>query len=150
MSVLFLCKKLLSRSVRLYVVISRRNACWGNFLEVCFSTLGTSQKLLKKSALQCIPLGPKLLHQITLLLKIDFPDYVYKFYRLGFALVHRLCNFLRCCIAHHVDIGLRYIIVSEFLSLLCTLFLHHSMQCFRPQWYGSSLSYFGDQYRRRK
>ena len=31
-----------------------RNAFWGNFLEVCFRTPGTSQKLLQRSALRCI------------------------------------------------------------------------------------------------
>ena len=36
--------------------ISRRNAFQGNFLEVCFRTPGTSQKLLQKSALRCIRL----------------------------------------------------------------------------------------------
>ena len=36
------------------VEISRRIACWGNFLEVCFRTPGTSQKLLLEPALRYI------------------------------------------------------------------------------------------------
>ena len=32
------------------------NALWGSFLEVCLRNPGTSQKLLQKSALRCIPL----------------------------------------------------------------------------------------------
>ena len=36
--------------------ITRRNLLWCNFLEVCFRTPGTSQKLLQKSALRCIRL----------------------------------------------------------------------------------------------
>ena len=40
----------------LNVEISRRNTFRGNFLEVCFRTPGTSQKLLQKCALRCIRL----------------------------------------------------------------------------------------------
>ena len=38
------------------VEITRRNALWGNFLEVCFRNPGTSEKSLQKSALRCIRL----------------------------------------------------------------------------------------------
>ena len=45
-----------SQKLPLYVEISICNAFWGNFLEVCFRTPGTCQKLLQKSALRCIRL----------------------------------------------------------------------------------------------
>ena len=60
-----------------------------------------------------LPLGPKLLHYITLLFWIDFPDSAIKLYRIGFEWFLRLCNFLRCCQAYYVDIRLH-----------CTLFLN--------------------------
>ena len=44
-------------------------------------------------------------------------------YRIGSKLLSQLCNLLRCCKAHHVDIGLHYIIVFESIYGLCKLFL---------------------------
>ena len=43
-------------------------------------------------------------------------------HRLGFESFPRLCNSLRCCKSYHVDIGLHYILVIEFIDRLCNLF----------------------------
>ena len=53
----------------------------------------------------------KLLHYITLLFRINFPDCVIFFlhYRIGFELFPRSCNFWCCFEVYHVDIGLHYI-----------------------------------------
>ena len=63
--------------------ITRRNVFWGNFLEVCCRTAGTSQKLLQKSALRCIRLlfvlllfESKLLPAVLLLQRIYFPKII--------------------------------------------------------------------------
>ena len=45
--------------------------------------------------------------------------------RIGFKFVPGLCNFLRCCKAYHVGIGLHYRIVFEFIFRLLNLYLHY-------------------------
>ena len=80
-------------------------------------------------------LGPKLLHYITLLFRINFPNYVIIVYRIGFELFPWLYNFLCCFKAHCVDIGLHYMIVFELTYRLCNLFLHYRIGFeFRPPW----------------
>ena len=72
-----------------------------------------------------LPLGPKSLHYITLLFRINFPDYVIIFctlQKIGFELFPLLCNLLRCYRAYHGGIGLHYIIVFELIYRLCNLF----------------------------
>ena len=64
-----------------------------------------------------LPLGPKLLHYITLLFRINFPRLCNNSLhcRIGFELFPRLCNLLCCYKAYHVGIGLHYIIVFKLI-----------------------------------
>ena len=64
------------------------------------------------------------LHYITFLFRINGPDLRGNFLhcRVGFELSSHLCNFMRCCRAHHVDIGLHYMVVFELIYRLCHVF----------------------------
>ena len=95
---------------------------WANFWQ-CFGWLISSPNYTG----HLLPLGPKLLHYITLLFRIHFPDYVIIFYitELVLKLFPRLYNFCCCFKVYHVDIGLHYIIVFEIIPWLCNLSLHY-------------------------
>ena len=74
-----------------------------------------------------LPLGPKLLHYITLLFRINFLDYVILFYITELVSKYFLGYVISCVVfkVNHMDIGLHYIIAFELIYRLCNLFLHY-------------------------
>ena len=71
-------------------------------------------------------LGPKLLHYITLVFRINFPDYLIFFtLQYWFRIIFQLSNVFCCCKAYHVGIRLHYRIVFELIYRLCNSFLHY-------------------------
>ena len=68
--------------------------------------------------LQRVPWVPKVLHYITLLFRINFPDYaIFLHYRIGFKLFPPSCNLLRYK-AYHVVSGLHYNYCQNILSVM--------------------------------